>query len=170
VQTFCQRSLAAKRYPFILVDALVIDVRQEGAVVSMAVLMAYGMNEQGYRELLSCYLADSESQIGWEQVFSDLKQRGLQGIDIVVSDNHTGLVIALKKHFQGASWPHLKLIFTAPNSQTARLLANTLLEIYQDKALAAMDCLEQGLGIAITRALPATLAYHSCSRAYERRN
>lgn len=174
VRTFRQRPLTDKRYPFVIVDALVIDVRQEGQVVSMAVLLAYGINEQGYREVLGCYLDNSESQAAWEHVFSDLKQRGLAGVDIVVSDNHSGLVTALKKHFQGTSWQrcqthfirnilgqtprryrhalaqHLKLIFTAPDSQTARLLANTLLETYQDKAPAAMDCLEQGLEAALT--------------------
>lgn len=174
VARFRQRGLADKRYPFVIVDALVVDVRQEEQVVSMAVLIAYGINEQGYREIVGCYLNDSESQQAWEQVFSDLKQRGLSGVEMVVSDSHGGLVSALKKHFQGASWQrcqthfirnilgqtprryrselaqYLKLIFTAPDSQTARRLVNTLLETYQDKAPAAMDCLEQGLEAALT--------------------
>ena len=168
------RSLRDKRYPFLIVDALVVDVRRDDAIRSTGVLVAYGVNEKGYREPLDLWVADSESESSWETLFKALKARGLKGIDLVVSDQHSGLVKALKKQFQGAVWQRcqthfmrnilghaprhlrkeiaseLKLIFQAENIDTARKLAKDLIEQYSDKAHKAMDCLELGLEHALS--------------------
>ena len=98
------RRLDHCRYPFLLADALVIDVRRDQAVRSTGALIVYGVNEAGQREPLDLLLADSETQASWETLFQRLKSRGLKGVDLMVSDNHAGLVTALKKHFQGAQW------------------------------------------------------------------
>ena len=67
------RSLSDKRYPFLVVDALVIDVRRDEAVRATGCLIAYGINEDGKREPLDLLIADSETQSSWEQLFSNLK-------------------------------------------------------------------------------------------------
>lgn len=75
------------------------------------VLIVCGVNAEGQREPLDLMLADSETQMGWEALFSRLKSRGLRDVDLVVSDNHAGLVVAVKKHFQGALWQRCQTHF-----------------------------------------------------------
>jgi putative transposase len=86
------RSLSLKRYPFIIADALVIDVRRAEAVRATGCLIAYGVNEDGIREPLDLLIADSETQSSWNELFSGLKQRGLKDVELAVSDSHGGLV------------------------------------------------------------------------------
>lgn len=100
VNAFKNRRLDDKKFPFVIVDALVIDVRKDHIIRSMSLLIAYGVNEFGQREILGLWLGDSESETTWEVLFKDLKSRGLKNVDLAVSDNHAGLVKALKKQFQ----------------------------------------------------------------------
>lgn len=168
------RRLDDKRYPFLIVDALVTDVRRDQAVRSTGVLIVHGVNEQGNREVLGVWLADSESEASWTEAFSSLKKRGLKGVDFVVSDAHTGLVRALKQQFQGAQWQRcqthfmrnilgvtprhcrhqlasqLKMIFTAPDKATAVKLAKSVMTEFDKKATKAINCLETGLDDALT--------------------
>jgi len=168
------RSLRDKRYPFLVVDALVIDVRRDGAIRSTGALIAYGVSESGHREPLDILIADSETECSWNELFERLKKRGLKNVDLVISDAHKGLVNALKKQFQGAQWQRcqvhfmrnilghtsrhvrrevadrLKLIFTAEDAKTARKLANDLIADYEKKSGKAMDTLEAGLDHALT--------------------
>ena len=99
-------STSGQHYPFVLVDALVLKVREGGRVraVSVSVLLAIGVNEAGYREILGLQLGDSESERSWVEYFIWLKGRGLAGVDLVVSDHHGGLVNAVRLQFQGATW------------------------------------------------------------------
>ncbi|EIV99169.1 LOW QUALITY PROTEIN: transposase [Thermoanaerobacter siderophilus SR4] len=167
------RPLREKSFPFVIVDAMVIRVREEGRVRQRSVLIAVGINEDGYREVLGLMIGDSESEKSFCEFFSWLKQRGLHGVDLVVSDHHRGLVQAICRHFQGATWQrcqthfmrnildktpkalqkelHAKLraIFEAPDPRTARMLLNQVLDEYRDKALKAMEILEEGFEDAI---------------------
>ncbi|PTQ51175.1 MAG: DNA polymerase IV [Hydrogenibacillus schlegelii] len=95
VQAWNPRSLAEHRYPFLLVDALVLRIREDGRIRSRAALIAVGVNDEGHREMLGLMLESSESESSWRAFFAWLKQRGLSGVDIVVSDRHGGLVKAL---------------------------------------------------------------------------
>lgn len=168
------RSLSDKKYPFLIVDALVIDVRRDGAIRSTGALIAYGVNELGNREPLDLLIADSETESSWNDLFKRLKDRGLKTVDLVVSDAHSGLISALKKHFQGAQWQRcqthfirnvlgvaprhlrgeiagkLKLIFTAEDEKTAKKLAVDLIESHEKKAEKSMNVLEDGLDNALT--------------------
>ncbi|MGB9808970.1 MAG: IS256 family transposase [Caldanaerobacter sp.] len=167
------RPLREKSFPFVIVDAMVIRVREEGRVRQRSVLIAVGINEDGYREVLGLMIGDSESEDSWSEFFSWLKQRGLHGVDLVVSDHHSGLVQAICRHFQGATWQrcqthfmrnildktpkalqkelHAKLraIFEAPDPRTARMLLNQVLDEYRNKAPKAMEILEEGFEDAI---------------------
>ena len=79
------RDLSKKRYPFLIVDALVVDIRRDQAIRSTGVLIAYGVNEQGQREPLDLLVADSETEASWDELFKSLKSRHLQGVDLGVT-------------------------------------------------------------------------------------
>lgn len=102
LEAWRSRSLAGTRYPYLVVDAHVEKVRREGRVRSTAVLWVVGISEAGYREHLGVWLGASESLESWSRVFSDLVQRGLEGVSYVVSDEHVGLLQALRRYFPEA--------------------------------------------------------------------
>lgn len=168
------RPLSEKCYPFLIVDALVIDIRRDEAVRASGCLIAYGVNAEGQREPLDLLIADSETENAWHELFSTLKERGLSGVELVVSDSHGGLVNAMKRNFQGAQWQRcqvhfsrnilglasrrlrkelgsrLKLVFQAEDKATARKLAMDIQDEYESKASKSMACLDKGLEDAIT--------------------
>jgi putative transposase len=180
VSAWNERSLAEQRYPFVLVDALVLKIREGGRVRSRSALLAIGVNHAGYREILGLQLGDSESERSWVEYFVWLKGRGLSGVDLVVSDHHGGLVNAVRLQFQGATWQrcqtHLsanitdatpkalqdevhrrvRAIFEAPDVETARVLLEKFSADYAHKAPTAVATLARGFDDATAvLALPA---------------
>ena len=105
-----QRPLT-EAYPYLVIDARYEKVRRGGAVVSQGVLVGVGISASGYREVLGCWMAESESEASWGAVFSELKQRGLHGVRYVVSDDHAGMVKAIGRHFQGVVWQRCQVHF-----------------------------------------------------------
>jgi len=93
-----------KAYPYLVVDARYEKVRRGPRVTSAGVLLVVGIDEQGYREVLGTWVADSESEATWSEVFAELRERGLAGVRYVVSDDHQGLRAAIDRYFQGALW------------------------------------------------------------------
>ena len=172
VEAWNERPLEG-RYPFVLVDAMHIKVRRQGAVRSTSALIAVGVNEEGYREILGLRIANSETEQGWLETFRWLKGRGLEGVELVVSDAHEGLVEALRRCFQGATWQRcqthfrrnildrtpaewkeamaegLDRVFEAEDPATAREHFEELAEKLEGEADAALDTLEAGLEDAI---------------------
>ncbi len=100
-----------EEYPYLIFDARYEKVRRGGSVVSQGVLVAIGISASGYREVLGCWVAESESEASWGAVFLELKQRGLRGVIYVVSDDHQGMVRAIERHFQGAVWQRCQVHF-----------------------------------------------------------
>jgi putative transposase len=98
------RPLDEKAYPYLFVDACYEKARVDSKIVSEGVLIVYGVNEEGYREILEVEVADTESEATYHELFRSLKARGLRGVQLVTSDNHPGLTAAISRHFQGASW------------------------------------------------------------------
>lgn len=165
--------LLKKHYPFVIVDALVIKVRRDEAVRSTSGLIAVGISEKGYREVLGLEIGDSESEGTWAGFFGRLKKRGLSGVELLTSDDHGGLVKAAKKHFQGAMWQrcqvhfirnilghtprHLKeemaawlrRIFRSETKAEARQACADLTEEMNGRADKALDVLDAGLEDAI---------------------
>ena len=127
VSAWNERQLSDQRYAFLIVDALVIRVREEGRVRPCSALIASGVNEKGYREVLGLQIGDSESEASWSELFIWLKKRGLSGVDLVSSDDHAGLVAAVRKQFQGATWQRCQTHFT-----------RNVLEACPEKARAAL--------------------------------
>lgn len=100
-----------KNYPYLVVDARYEKVRGGGAVTSRGVLVVVGIGADGFREVLGVWVAHSESEASWGEVFASLRQRGLTGVRYVVSDDHRGLVRAVERHFQGALWQRCQVHF-----------------------------------------------------------
>jgi putative transposase len=168
VTAWNNRPLHDTSYPFVIVDALVFKVREDGRVRSRGAHIGIGVNMDGNREVLGLMLGDSESEARWSEFFGWLKSRGLRGVDLVVSDDHGGLVRAIRKQFQGVTWQRcqthflrnildatpkalqdevysqVRTILDAPDMDTARLLLNQVIEAFETKAPKAMAVLEGG--------------------------
>mgnify|MGYP001427365184 CR=1 FL=1 len=180
ITAWSSRPLHDNEYPFLIVDALYVKVREDGRVRSRGVMIATGINQDGYRELLGLRVDDTESEASWSAFFAELKQRGLRGVDLVTSDHHGGLVNAIRQHFQGVTWQrcqthfmrnildaapkalrdevkaHVRAIFEAAEPETARSLLERTLGTFQDTAPKAMKVLEEGFEDATAvLALPA---------------
>ena len=110
IKRWRNRSLE-RSYPYLVVDARYEDVRVGGVVMSQAILIVVGISESGHREILSIDIGDSENEVIWTEVFKGLKERGLKGVRYVVSDDHKGLVKALKRQFQGVAWQRCQVHF-----------------------------------------------------------
>lgn len=87
-------------YPYIIVDARYEKVRENGHIVSKAFVTVIGISETGLREVVGCWMINSESYEAWNRVFKELKDRGLGGVKYVVSDENAGLRKALSENFQ----------------------------------------------------------------------
>src|SRR6478736_6499491 len=94
VEQFRARPLDAGPYSFVAADALTMKVREGGRVIKVAVLLATAVNAEGYREILGLQVASTEDGAGWLTFFRDLVARGLNGVKLVTSDAHAGLVAA----------------------------------------------------------------------------
>jgi len=101
---FRQRRLDAYTWPYLMVDATYVKVRKRGRVVDQAVLVVAGVNDAGRREILTWRLADVESEDTWTQVFRELKHRGVNGVQWLVSDGHGGIRAAVRTQFAGVAW------------------------------------------------------------------
>ena len=96
-----------KKYPYLIVDALYEKIRTHHRVVSKGILIIIGIGEDGYREVLSVDVANTETRESWERVFRNLKRRGLRGVKLITSDDHEGLRKDVERHFQQATWQSL---------------------------------------------------------------
>jgi putative transposase len=111
LQSFRMRRLEQTSWPYLMIDARYEKVRVEGKVLSQAVLVVIGFDSRGRREILDWRVGDSESESTWGQMFLELKDRGLRGVKLVVSDAHGGIRAALRRHFQGAAWQRCRVHF-----------------------------------------------------------
>jgi len=101
-----------KWYPFGVVDAIYLKVRDNGRVVSKALYVAIGVKANGRREVLGFMMSAKETKAAYVEFFKSLKARGLERFDLVTSDNHDGLREAIKQEFLGASWQRCQTHFT----------------------------------------------------------
>jgi len=99
------------RYPYLWLDATYLKVRQNGRVVSMAVVIAIGVTAEGRREVVGLDVGPSEEEAFWAQFLRGLVERGLTGVQLVISDAHAGLKRALTAILQGASWQRCRVHF-----------------------------------------------------------
>jgi putative transposase len=105
LQAWRSRPLEAEAYPYLFVDARYEKVRVGHRIVSQGVLIVSAVRApDGLREILGVEVAETESEATYQELFRSLKERGLKGVELVVSEDHEGLKAAVFRHFQGASW------------------------------------------------------------------
>lgn len=173
-------------FPYVFLDARYEKVRHEGTVRDLAVLWAMGINEQGHREVLGVSVGLSEAEVHWRSFLEDLQKRGLQGVQLITTDDHAGLQNARKTIFSGVPWQRcqfhlaqnalsyvprqemkgevaqdIKDIFNAPSRQAAELLLNQMGEKYAPKAQKLSQWMEQ--------AIPQGLTIYQFPREHHRR-
>lgn len=146
-------------YPYILFDARFEKVRIDGTLRDCAILVAIGINEEGYRTVLGASCALSEAEVHWRTFLESLQQRGLHGVRFIASDDHPGLRAAIQARFGSVTHQRcqfhltknamdhvpkiamrpqiveeLRAIFAAKNRQDAELLLRQMVESYAKSA------------------------------------
>jgi putative transposase len=169
-----ERSLEEKGYPYLYLDATYLKVRWGARVTTMALLVCVGVDEEGFREVLAVEVAGSEKGAAYASMLRGLVDRGLSGVQLVVSDDHEGIKAAIFSELPGAGWQRcavhfernvlsyvpasemsevaddLKAIFKVRRGKTARALAEEFVELYAKRFPKAVSVFEAGIGDALT--------------------
>jgi len=166
VRKFREGPLGEIRY--VWVDALYEKVRVDERIESMAVVIATGVNLQGRREVVGFDVIAAETEEGWTEFFKSLKERGLHGVKLVISDAHTGLKNAVRKvlktewqrckvHFYRNVLVHvpkrsqaevseaMKAVFVQRDKKSAESKAADLVRQFQTRFAKAMEIFESGI-------------------------
>jgi len=173
VNAFRNRPLERK-YPFLEVDATYFKVRENHRIISNAFMIAYGVNEQGMREIVGFNVYPAETKETWYDFLSGLKARGLDGILMITSDAHEGIRNAVSRIYPDVPWQRCQFhfsrniadkapkkyqaglrselteMFNCQSIQEARAKRDAILKDYQDVAEAAMSCLDEGFEDSMT--------------------
>ena len=107
VQTFLNRPLEGD-WPYVWLDATYVKARQAGRIVSVAVIIAVGVNNDGHREILGMDIGPSEAETFWTEFLRKLARRGLRGVKLVISDAHEGLKAAIARVLN-ATWQRCRV-------------------------------------------------------------
>ena len=110
VEQFRQRPLQP-HYAYVWLDAVVLKVRENHRVVSLALVIAIGVDELGERHLLGFELGAGESEAFWLAFLRSLRRRGMQRVELAISDAHEGLKAAIEQVFSGAAWQRCTVHF-----------------------------------------------------------
>lgn len=105
------RPLDEQAFPYVFLDATYCKARVSGRVVSRAVVIATGVSADGRREVLGCDVGDSENEVFWTDFLRGLRDRGLGGVQLVISDSHRGLTNAIDTVLAGAAWQRCRVHF-----------------------------------------------------------
>ncbi len=165
VDAFRNRPLEG-RYPYLWLDAKLEKVRDGGRVVRKCLVLAYGVHESGYREVIALDVGEAETEAFWRSFLRSLVERGLSGVQLVVSDAHAGLKKAIAQvlgcpwqrcsvHFLREALGHarreqqpmlaalLRPLFNADDGEAARELVSDALERLQKPLPKVADLLEE---------------------------
>lgn len=110
VTIFRERPLSGA-FRYLLLDAMYPKVREGCRVVGLAVLVAIGVNQDGRREVLGIEVAEGEMESCWAAFLEGLVKRGLVGVELVISDAHTGLKAGVRRVLNGVSWQRCRVHF-----------------------------------------------------------
>jgi len=135
VADFRDRPLDRGPYTYLWADALTMKVREGGRVTNVACLIATAVNADGHREILGLEVTTSEDGAGWLAFFRSLVARGLSGVQLVISDDHPGLVDAISATLPGASWQrcrthYLKNLLTKVPKASEAMVATMVRTIF----------------------------------------
>lgn len=170
---FRNRPLGA--YPYVVLDALYLKIQHNGTVIDQAVLIAYGVNSFGRREILGASVSLSEAEVHWRTFFESLQKRGLAGVKLITSDDHSGLRAAMKAVFPATPWQRcqfhmsqnaqsyspkkhmraeiaeaMRSIFNSPSIETAELMIRNTIDSYSKRAPEFSSWLESNIREGLT--------------------
>jgi len=153
-------------YPYLIVDAQCHKLHRDSRVMSKGVPTVLGINREGYREVLAVECANTENETTWATVFREPVERGLQGVQPVISDDHKGVRSAIERYFQGCQWQRcqvhylrnllnmvpkklskvlsdqLRDLFNAPERETAQQRVKLSVSTYSENLPQAAEFLE----------------------------
>ncbi len=123
------------QYPYLIVDAQYHKVREDHRIISKGILTVIGISLEGYREVLAVQCAPTENETTWSAVFRKLVDRGLKGVQLVISDDHKGLRNAIERHFQDCQWQrcqvhYLRNLLSSAPKKLSKILADQLKDIF----------------------------------------
>ena len=173
LQAWRERPLGCMKY--VSLDARYEKVRQDGQVRNSAVLLAVGVNEDGHREILGVSVSLGEHEVHWRNFLQSMVSRGLSGVELITSDDHSGLKSARKAVFGGVPWQRcqchlqrnaqayvprksmkaavasdIRSIFNAPDRQEADALLKKIVAKYAQDAPRLADWMEENLPEGLT--------------------
>lgn len=173
LQEWRERSLGETRYLFL--DARYEKVREAGHIRDAAVLVASGINPQGQRQILGVSVSLSEQEAHWKDFLHSLKERGLTGVDLIISDDHAGLGAARRAVFGSIPWQRcqfhlqqnagayvprqamraevaadLRGVFNAPDRETAELWLTSAIQKYAKTAPRLSAWMEENIPEGLT--------------------
>ncbi|WP_327411484.1 IS256 family transposase [Streptomyces sp. NBC_01233] len=152
---FRTRPLDHTRFPYMYLDATYCKARVNHQIVSRAVVVATGITEDGGREVLGVMVGDSETEAFWAEFLRSLRERGLTGVRLVLSDSHSGLVKAIRKVMLGAAWQRcrvhfLRNVFAVIPKEATEMVAATIRTVFaqptQDAVRTQLDTVAEMLG------------------------
>lgn len=160
---------------YLTVDAVYLKVRHNGSVISMALLLAYGVTPEGKREILGASMSLSEAEVHWREFFKHLQARGMHGVRLIISDDHVGMKAARRAVFPSVPWQRCQFhmaqnaqgyvprkamrteiaevvrdIFNSPTLEMAREMVRRAAEMYQKRAPEFVKWLEENIEEGLT--------------------
>jgi len=174
ITEFKTSSLEAVEAPFLMIDATYFKAREDHKVVSKAFLVALAIKNDGEREVVGFDVFDGEDTYSWQTFLSNLKERGLHSVKMIISDAHKAIRKSIAKVFPDAAWQRcqvhlvrnildatpksyqkglqteLRELFTATDYVSAHKRKEEIIADYSDVAERAMDILEEGFEDAMT--------------------
>lgn len=165
------QSMLEEIYPFVYIDAIHFNVKENGVIGKKAAYVAMGISKEGIKEVLGIYIGENESSKFWMTVFNNLKNRGIKDILILSSDGLTGIKEAIQVAFPKAEHQtcivhlrrntlkyvshkdkykfaqDLKAIYTASDEEIGKKLMYEVAEKWKEKYPTAMDRWEENWGI-----------------------
>jgi putative transposase len=163
-----------KAYPYLYLDATYLKVRWGASVTTMALLACIGVDEEGFREVLAVEVAGTEKGVAYASLLRGLLDRGLEGVRLMISDDHEGIKSAVAGELPGVEWQRcvvhfernvlssvptgamgevaedLKAIFKVRRQRTAQALAEEFVEFYGKRFPKAVSVFEAGIEDALT--------------------
>lgn len=160
---------------YLLIDAIYLKIRHNGAVIDMAILLAYGITPEGKREILGASSELSEAEVHWREFLQSLQARGMRGLQLVISDDHAGLKKARMAVFPSVPWQRcqfhlcqnaqsyapkksmrheiaevMRSIFSSPTLEIAKEMKRQAIEKYQKRAPEFAKWLEENVDEGLT--------------------
>ena len=169
-----ERPLGEKAYPYLYLDATYLKVRWGASVTSMALLACIGVDKEGFREVLAVEVAAAEKSAAYASLLRGLVDRGLKGVELVISDDHEGIKAAVSGELPGVQWQRcvvhfernvlaavpassigevaedIKAIFKVRREKTALALAEEFVELYGKRFPKAVSVFEAGMEDALS--------------------